>query len=301
MRWLGGVVLVGAWGCDRVPPTSSSSSVPHDTGPPDTDDTDPTLPPSGPVSMALIGFNVESGGSDPGVVAVDTVAPVVGEAIWGFAEVEDRAAAELLVPAANDPGSNQDFRYVLGTTGYHDLLALAWDNALLELVSYVELDDINVGGTARAPLVGTLRDRATGLTFELVVNHLWRSDDAARHEQAQLLNAWGAEQTLPVVMIGDYNFDWDVVDGAADHDQGYDLLTAGGVFTWVRPPEPLLKTNCSGYNTVLDFGFVGGEAQTWPASAEILDQDPDYCRVLDPETHSDHRPVRLTLELPGTP
>jgi len=73
--------------------------------------------------------------------------------------------------------------------------------------------DINVGGNVRAPLVAQLRLKPAGPEFLFMVNHLYRSNTEWRHEQARLLNAWARSQTLPVIAVGDYNFDWDVSNG----------------------------------------------------------------------------------------
>jgi hypothetical protein len=259
---------------------------------PTTGDTGPA--PGPPVAFDVLGFNVESGGSDAQVVADEIVSVIQGEALLGFAEVESEATAELLVAAAADEG--QVLRFVLGTTGYSDRLVLAWDDAVFSLDASEELDDINVGGTVRAPLVGEMTHRESGLAFLFVVNHLWRTDDGARHEQAELLNAWGREQTAPVVMVGDYNLDWEIDTG--DHDRGYDELTADGVFEWVQPAT-LLKTQCSSfYESVLDFVFVGGAARDWTASSEILRPSNEYCSPVYEETFSDHRPVRASFTIP---
>jgi hypothetical protein len=94
-------------------------------------------------------------------------------------------------------------------------------------------------------------------------------------EQARLLNGWAREQTLLVIAAGDYNFDWAVTNGARVHDQGYDLLTADGIFTWIRPPR-LIRTPCS-FNSVLDFVFVTGDARWWRAPSEIWAADESYC------------------------
>lgn len=245
-----------------------------------------------PMSFTAVGFNVESGGSVVSIVADETVAPVTGESLWGFNEVEDDAAARLLVAAAGD-SNDEDFKYVLGTTGWEDRLVLAWDDARFALESSTELDDINVGGTVRAPLVGQMRERESGLKFLFVVNHLWRGDEAKRHEQATLLNEWAQDQSLPIVMVGDYNFDWDLDDNT--HDEGYDNLTEDGVFSWVKPDE-LFRTECSAsYNSVLDFTFVAGDAQDWDASAEILQPDDSYCAGFNRDNYSDHRPVAATF------
>ncbi|MEQ1501563.1 MAG: endonuclease/exonuclease/phosphatase [Myxococcota bacterium] len=288
-------IVLLASACSRTPPTTD----PDDSGASDTDtpdtDTDPTF--SGPsFAVTVIGFNVESGGADAGITADDLVAPIVGESIWGFAEVLNDAAARQLVDAAADPGSDQVFDYVFGTTGYEDHLVLAWDDTRFALEQSVELDEINVSGSVRSPLVGYLRDRETGIPFTVVVNHLFRSDEDARHEQARLLNDWGATEPGAVVMIGDYNFDWEVETG--EHDQGYDELVAGGVFEWIQP-STMLKSQCSSfYDSVLDFVFVGGDAQGWPADAEILYPEEGYCHGHI-DTWPDHRPMAATFTAIG--
>lgn len=247
------------------------------------------------VTFTVVGFNVESGGSDTQIVADTAVAPILGESLWGFEEVQDESAAQILIAATSDAG--QDFQYVYGTTGQSDHLVLGWDNNRFELVSSEELSDINIHGTARAPLVGHLRERSTGTAFTLVVNHLWRTDNTARAQQGTMLNQWGAQQVDPVVMIGDYNFDWNV-DGSG-HDVGYDNLTANNVFVW-NQPDPLIKTECaSSYDSVLDFTFLGGATQSWPATSEILDPDEEYCAYRNKDTYSDHRPVKTQLTIPG--
>jgi hypothetical protein len=104
-----------------------------------------------------------------------------------------------------------------------------------------------------------------------------------------------------VIAAGDYNFDWSVSNGEEDHDEGYDLMTKDGIFTWIRP-ENLVKIHCSDYNSVLDFVFYACHTVVChfsSSSSEILFTNPDYC-VLEDDTTSDHRPVlaRFTIE-PG--
>ncbi len=263
---------------------SAPVTAPLDTG---------TAPPE-PDEVRLVAFNVESGDADPVVVAAEGVATQAGEALWALSEVDGEAAAEVLVAAAADAGTDQDFRYVLGTTGWDDRLALAWDDARFSLEDWEELDEINVGGTVRAPLVGRLRERATGVEVTLVVNHLWRTDEAGRHAQAALLHDWGLEQEGPVVLAGDFNFDWDVTSGR--HDRGYDLLTADGAFTWLRPAT-LVASQCSSfYDSVLDFVFVNPAAEAWAGESEILFPEREWCLLPG---GSDHRPVEAHLSLPG--
>ena len=86
-------------------------------------------------------------------------------------------------------------------------MAITYNSNLLEEVKHYELDDINIGCRVRSPLVAQFRFKPTGEEFLFVVNHLYRSSESSRHEQARLLNAWGRSQELPIIAAGDYNFD----------------------------------------------------------------------------------------------
>ncbi len=245
--------------------------------------------------LAVVGFNVESRDAEMQTVS-DLVATVRGEAIWGFSEVANQTWAERWAAAAG-VGESASYQWLLGTTGRDIRLAFAYHPGIVELLDSFELHEINVGGNVRAPLVGRFRHRASGMEFLFMVNHLYRSREERRHQQARLLNEWGAAQALPVIAAGDYNFDWDVKDGDKDHDLGYDLLTANDVFVWVRPDD-LIKTQCSErYNSVLDFVFIAGTAKIWPADSEILASQKDYCP--DDALKSDHRPVMAVFETTG--
>lgn len=185
------------------------------------------------------------------------------------------------------------FASILGTTGGGDRLLIVYNLDRFDLVQSFELTDINVGGNVRAPLVAQFRLKPAGPEFLFMVNHLYRSNTERRHEQARLLNTWARSQTLPVIAVGDYNFDWDVSNGDTVHDPGYDLLTVDGVFTWIRPPQ-LIRTQCS-FNSVLDFVFVAGAARQWSAASEILATEESYCP--SDQHRSDHRPVLAVFDL----
>lgn len=241
-------------------------------------------------TLTLVGWNVESGGALQSVVA-ERIAALDGVDIWGLSEVlqVDAEAYEF----AAEEGEDSDFASLLGTTGAADRLLLIWDARRFEQTGGGELRDIALGG--RAPLYVQLRNQTTLDEMIVLVNHLHRSNSTARRQQAQLLNAWAQHQPLPLIALGDYNFDWDLKDGEQKHDPGYDALTAGDVWRWVRPAT-LVTTQCSGwpcrYQSVLDFVFVAGEAQTWPAVAEIVVAEGDF---PDSNTTPDHRPVRVTF------
>ena len=52
-----------------------------------------------------------------------------------------------------------------------------------------------------------LRDKKTSVEFYFVTVHLAPDDSELRTEQATGLREWARAQTLPVVAIGDFNFD----------------------------------------------------------------------------------------------
>lgn len=220
-----------------------------------------------------------------------------GVDLWGLAEVTGSVAAPGLERAA-ESGEGADFASVLGLSGDGQQLLALYDATRFTLLRSEELHAINTTGNARAPLVLHLRERRSGLEFLFMVNHLYRSRDDERLLQAQLLAQWAAGQSLPVIAVGDYNFDWAAAGGERNHDAAYDALTADGAWQWVRPPQ-LVTTQCSGwpcaYASVLDFIFTAGPAQGWPAAGAIAVVPGDF---PDDATRSDHRAV-LAQFAPG--
>lgn len=237
------------------------------------------------VQLRVVGWNLESGDANPRLLA-RRVADEEKVDIWGFSEVEGRRVAREMEIAA-EVGENSDYKTILGTTGGEDRLAIVYNSARLELEDVEELPRINVGGRVRAPLVATFKGRETGTRFMFMVNHLYRGDADGRHNQATLLNEWARDQTLPVIAVGDYNFDWHYQTGETNHDLGYDNLVKDAVFLWVRP-EILIPTNASNHKSVLDFVFVHGDATGWEFESTILAVDGDF---PDDARKSDHRPV----------
>jgi endonuclease/exonuclease/phosphatase family metal-dependent hydrolase len=239
----------------------------------------------------VAGFNVESGGARPDVVD-DFIAAAQGVELWGFSEVQNAIWATLFAQAAAQ-GETGAFAPILGTSGGGDRLLIVYHQERFDLIRSFELTDSNIGGNVRAPLVAHFRLKPAGPEFLFMVNHLHRSRTERRHEQARLFNAWARQQTLPVIAVDDYNFDWGVRHGETVHDPGYDHLTVDSVFTWVRPPQ-LIRTQCS-FDSVLDFVFVAGAARQWRAASEILAAEESYCPSN--QSRSDHRPVLALFEL----
>ncbi len=243
-------------------------------------------------TLSIVGWNAEANfnGADPTVIA-ERMAFMEGVDIWGFCEVKNSAWAQELEHGA-EVGESANFDHILGTTGGNIRLLIIFDADRLERLSNEELHDVNEGNH-RAPLIAKFRIRLTSVEFLIMVNHLARGNASLRHEQATKLREWATDQTLPVIAVGDYNFDWHYRHGESDHDQGYDNLTAGSVFTWIRPPI-LVRTQASSYDGVLDFVFVANKPATWKASSRILREPGDF---PDSKSTSDHRPVSATIEI----
>lgn len=247
-------------------------------------------------SLSVASFNVESGDATTVRLSQD-IQRVAPTDVWGFSEVLNDTWGSAFEATLSAGGT--DYDRILGTTGGDDRLLIVYNKARLQLLRHFELSDVNIGGTGRAPLVSHFRIRENGQEFLFMVNHLFRNAADRRREQATRLNTWATAQPLPVIAVGDYNFDWNLPDGESDHDAGYDNMTRNDVFRWVRPAT-LVKTQCNpNFNSVLDFVFVSGPAKNWQARSEILFTEPEYCQ--DDPQRSDHRPVHAMFALSAAP
>ena len=249
-------------------------------------------------------WNVESGGADPHTIAEELV-DFDEVDIWGFVEVGSDDDAELFEIGA-ETARGAEFSRVVSESGDEDRLAIVYNSERFELIDSDELDYINPTGRLRSPLVAMFKDTVTGQEFAFMVNHLKSKTDPdsrrERNEQSTLLNEWArdaAEYGLPVIAVGDYNYYYET-DGSR-YEQGLDLLIADGVFEWIAPEE-LVLTQCTVdgnrcvFNSVVDFVFVSGQAQTWNGISEIVVREGD---LPDDEQTSDHRPVLAWFEIPN--
>jgi endonuclease/exonuclease/phosphatase family metal-dependent hydrolase len=257
----------------------------------------PTTPGQTTAVELIVGsWNVESGEADPQVVG-QRLAAFEDVDLWGLSEVSNTGAAEILEAAA-EQGENANFEGVVSRSGSSDRLVILYNAERFELLATDELEYINLGGSTRAPILVHLRDRPSGHVLVFMANHLNRGNEERRHDQAALLNEWAIIDNRPAIAVGDYNFDWEVVGGDADHDLGYDYMTAQQEWIWVRPAS-LARTQCSGwpcgFNSVLDFVFVANGAQSWPARSQIIVVGGDF---PDDATTSDHRPLLAWFQLP---
>lgn len=241
----------------------------------------------------VAGWNMESGESDDSLLKTQ-----IGEKqdidIWGFSEVRNVDAAQIFEEGA-EIGEGANFDTILGSTGRADRLAIVYNTERLELLGFEELRD-RLFERHRAPLVARFRGKVTGLEFKFMVNHLARRDGAAREAQADFLNRWIETEALPVIAVGDYNFDYHVKFGdSGERDEAFDAMIADDRWIWLRP-ERLVKTQASdNYMTVLDFVFVANPPAGITGSSTILNRSTDSPASAldfdDSNSKTDHRPV----------
>ena len=249
--------------------------------------------PSAPFALKFLAWNVESDGSNPATIAKQLSA-FKGYNVIALTEVLPAAAASYR------EAFGDDYNYILSDSGRNDRLMLIYNKKALKFVRKFELADINEKSRYRSPLVTQLRDIVTGRELLVMVNHLARGNEQVRQNQAKKLVAWARDQTLPIVSLGDYNFDY--VFDTRQGNESFRLFMKDSIWKWVEPSE-LIDTNWydnpeepdgkDDYpGSMLDFAFVAGPAKDWRTSCRILVRDNDF---PDDDQTSDHRPYELII------
>ncbi|MCH8029984.1 MAG: endonuclease/exonuclease/phosphatase family protein [Candidatus Dadabacteria bacterium] len=259
-------------------------------------------------TLTVMSWNVESGRADPTVIA-EQIKAFKGVDIWGISEVQNEKWAQMFEQAAED-SEGIDFKSILGTMGGTNRLLILYRSDRFDRVERRQLDYISLGNNwIRPPLIAHLRDTTTGKRFLFMVNHFMRWERMVRQIQSRLLNEWGREQTLPVIAVGDFNFDWRIEKEKGNRSFNY--FMKDDVYRWVRPQD-MVRTICSKqrdydfnqndleekvcrHNAVLDFVFVSGPAKDWEATSQVVVREGDF---PDSDQTSDHRPVKGTFKLP---
>jgi len=246
----------------------------------------------------VVSWNVESGGSLIQEIS-ERIGDFQGVDIWGLSEVPKDAKDNYIEAAGEGEGS--EFMGFMSSLRGNDRLMIIYDSERFELIESIELKEIALV-TMRPALIGKFKVKTTGKEFFFMVNHLARNPDYLRHAQSRAIRMWANKnKNLPIIMFGDFNYDWDVEDGESNHDKGYDVLlrerqSGEQKLFWIRP-EVLVTTQCSvtddgtgcKYNSVLDFIFVNSEAKEWEGTSIIIKAEGDF---PDDDETSDYRSVK---------
>ncbi|MEZ6094003.1 MAG: hypothetical protein R3C03_07155 [Pirellulaceae bacterium] len=237
-------------------------------------------------SIQILSWNVESDGSNPEVIA---------KQLKEWNNIDVFALCEVL-PSQFENFAN-GMAEIHSESGDKDRLMIAYNDDRFELVRQLNLDDIN-NGRVRAPLVAHLRERESGKEFLLVNNHLARGNAEYRQEQARLLVEWARESTLPIVAVGDYNFDF--VFETSNGNDSFREFMRDGIWEWIQPSEMIDSNWYDGDGdgaddypgSILDFVFVAGSAREWPIACEVIVRADDF---PDDDQTSDHRPILTVI------
>lgn len=246
-----------------------------------------------PFSLKFLSWNVESDGAKPATIS---------KQLSEMGKYDVIALTEVLPGASAGfcKAFGDDYQYVMGETGRNDRMMLIYNTNSLKYIRKFELHDVNYKRKYRSPLVVHFQDLLTGKELLVMVNHLARGSEEARQLQAKKLVQWARQESMPIVALGDYNFDY--VFETRGGNEAFRLFMKDSVWEWVEPVE-LVDTNWydnpqepdgkDDYpGSMLDFVFVAGPAKDWTKSCKIIVRDGDF---PDSEQTSDHRPYELIV------
>lgn len=247
-------------------------------------------------AITIIEWNIEAGGSDVGVIK-SQLKELEPFNMLALSEVPPASAAEFAARWSDDSS-------IIGQAGGNARLLLAWDPKQFEKLESLELKQINgkefAPGVQPAPLLAKLRHKPSNRELLVVMNHLARGSAVLRKSQANLLASWVTEQTLPVIAIGGFNFDYDFPTRRGN--EAFDAFLAGGDWKWIEPKQ-LVDTNWADRNrdgkddypdSMLDFSFAAGPAKQWDITCEVIVRPGDF---PDSAQTSDHRPIKTVVKV----
>ena len=252
--------------------------------------------------IRFLTWNVESGGNKPSVIA-DQLAELDRYDILALTEVDPANSSRYRDAISAAHGTQ--FRVVVSSTGDKNRTLFLYDANRITLRETYELsahDGQRMNTTDsryRSPLVGHFQIEKSNLEFLVVLVHLARGKEEVRQMQSKSLRIWAKHRQLPVIGLGDFNFDYEFATGKGN--RAFEIFLADGIWKWVKPaklvdtnwydPEPDGVDNYPG--SCLDFTFVAGPAKELTATSRVIERPGDF---PDNEMTSDHRPVELVIE-----
>ncbi len=254
---------------------------------------------SSPGTLKIIAWNVESGMSNPVVIA---------------GQLSQYQSPDLVVLTEVLPGEFDRFcgalrgqndavyQSVNGESGDEDRIEVIYNSQRLELLEFDEPSElagrkVNTG-RHRSPLVCLMQDRSSGQRFFVVAVHLARGNADFRKQQAIAIREWARDQSDSVLLIGDLNFDY--IFDADTGNEAFVELHRDQILEWIRPEE-MIDSNWYDENrdgaddypgSLLDGAFVSGPAKTWQPACQILVRENDFPDDLET---SDHRAIAVQL------
>lgn len=244
--------------------------------------------------FSILAWNIEIGGSEVATIK-DQLKGLEAFDILALSEVPKKSAGEFTDRWGKDSS-------IVGEKGGEACLLLAWDATKFEKVKVEELIKFDgqefAPGIQAAPLIAQLRHQQSKQEFIVVMNHLARGSAELRKRQALILVEWAKQQTLPIIAVGGYNFDYDIPTKKGN--EAFDAFLKDSPWKWIEPKQ-LTDTNWADRNrdgkddypdSMLDFVFAAGPAKQWNVQSEIIVREGDF---PDTEKTSDQRPIRTKV------
>jgi hypothetical protein len=244
--------------------------------------------------FAILAWNIEIGGSEVATIkhqlqTLDTFD------ILALSEVPRKSSREFTERWGKDS-------FIIGEKGGEACLLLAWDTTKFDKIKVEELIKFEeqefAPGIQAAPLIAQLRHKQSNTEFLVVMNHLARGSAELRKRQALILVEWAKKQSLPIVAVGGYNFDYDIPTQKGN--EAFDAFLKDDTWKWIEPKR-LIDTNWADRNrdlmddypnSMLDFVFAAGPAKEWKFQPRIVVRHGDF---PDTEKTSDQRPIHTVV------
>ena len=253
-------------------------------------------------NIAMLHWDVEAGGSEPETVARELI-DIDKYHVVGLSTVDKPKDFEKAFDDAW-PKTYDHFQSKSGkiANAPNRHLILLYDYTRLYMVSKTEVADVDgkplTGGDYPAPLVAHFRDNTDDKEFMVVLVQFAENDLELQKKQAEGLREWIRSASQPVVVLGNFNFDYQIENESAN--EAFDAFTKGGVYKWVKPLEMMdavwVDEDGDGTNdqagVLADFAFLAGRAKKWPATCRIVKRGRDF---PDDERTPNHRPVELIV------
>lgn len=251
-------------------------------------------------TLKIISWNVETEGSDAEIISKQLSAFPKSDA-YLLQEVSGRGLARYASAIRETHG--QDYKFFVSSFGGPHKLGVIIDQSKLTIRSFSELmshGEYQLNNYRfRSPLVIDLETKS-GKQLKLVTVHLARGNAKFREEQANGLREWAADQTVPIVLAGDCNFDFDIPTKKGN--PAHDAFFEGDTWQLIEPVE-WIDTNWDDRDgdgkdnypgSTLDFAAHSSNGSAVAGTCEIIVRDGDF---PDNDRTSDHRPLSVEIEL----
>ena len=248
----------------------------------------------------VISWNVEVEGSDADIIAEQLVELPRSE-IYLLQEVSSRSINRYAAKIRETLGN--EYKFFVSSFGGPHKLGIIVNQARFKVRGFSELmshGDYQLNNwRMRSPLAVELETKS-GIRFKVLTVHLARGNAKFRQEQANGLREWVADQTEPVFLAGDCNFDFDIPTKRGN--RAWENFFRDDVWQLAEPTE-WIDTNWDDRDgdgkdnypgSTLDFAAYRSASTPLSADCHIVVREGDF---PDNQRTSDHRPLSIEVTL----